>query len=265
MITTSALVLRRSDWRDYDRMVTLLSPTMGRVEAVVRGVRRPRSPLIGAAELFCAGEFTLSESKGRYTVTACQVQESNYPLREDVDKLTHGAYYLHLLALAALPGEPSEEMFFLSLKALAFLGYSALPSELTTAAFELHYMKLLGQAPGVDKCVVCGRSLAPGGVPESQDGAPAQIHSHAPMWFSERLGGAVCAFCAPNAREALSQLSEGARRILLRVPATRFDVIDKLLGHPDWPEAAAHARRFISDRMEQFPRVLPALMTGENP
>ncbi len=266
MITTSALVLRRSDWRDYDRMVTLLSPTIGRVEAVVRGVRRPRSPLIAAAELFCAGEFTLIESKGRYTVTGCQVQESNYPLREDVDKLTHGAYLLHLIALAALPGEPSEDLFFLSLRALAFLSYSTLPPELVTAAFELHYMKLLGQAPGVDKCVVCGRGLAPGDVPVIQDGAPAQSqNSHAPMWFSERLGGAVCASCARAARESLSPLSEGARRILLRVPATRFDVIDKLLGHPDWPEAAAHARRFISDRMEQFPRVLPALMTGENP
>jgi DNA repair protein RecO (recombination protein O) len=63
MITTSALVLRHSDWRDYDRMVTLFSPTMGRVEAVVRGCRRPRSPLIHAAQIFNAGEFTISEAK----------------------------------------------------------------------------------------------------------------------------------------------------------------------------------------------------------
>jgi recombinational DNA repair protein (RecF pathway) len=229
-------------------------------------------------------------------VTACQVQESNFPIREDVVRLTHGAYYLHLINLAALPGEPSEELFLLSLKALAFLSYSSLPPELVTAAFELHYLKLLGQAPGVDKCVVCGRDLSasagnsasgsssPGGGYASCEssgsagssasgssgstGNPSVIRSApagvpGPLWFSERLGGAVCASCARDAREALVPLSEGARRILLRVPATRFDVIDKLLGHPDWPEAAAHARRFISDRMEQFPKVLPALATGE--
>ncbi len=253
MITTKAMVLRRSDWRDYDRMVTLFSPDMGRVEAVVRGCRRPRSPLINAAEPFCAGEYTLSEEKGRFTVTACQVQESNFPIRQDVDKLTHGAYYLHLTGLAALPGEANEELFLLTLKALAFLSYSTLPPELITAAFELHFLQLSGQAPRVDRCVTCGRDVS----------TPAG--SSGPLRFSERLGGAVCGRCALDAREPLSPLSEGARRILLKVPKTRFDVIDKLLGHPDWPEAAAHARRFISERMEQFPKVLPGLMTGDRP
>ena len=247
MITTKALVLRRSDWRDYDRMVTLLSPDMGRVEAVVRGCRRPRSPLMNAAELFCAGEYTLVESKGRFTVTSCQVQESNFPIRQDPDKFIHACYYLHLLGLAALPGEESGGLFQLALKALAFLSYSSLPPELTTAAFELHYLGLMGQAPRMDHCVVCAREAS------------------GPAAFSERLGGVVCPSCAREAREPLSPLSEGARRILLKVPKTRFDVIDLLLGHSDWPEAAAHARRFISERMEQFPKVLPTLVTGDRP
>ncbi len=259
MITTKALVIRRSDWRDYDRMVTLLSPDMGRVEAVVRGCRRPRSPLMNASEPFCAGEYTLVESKGRYTVTSCQVQESNFPIREDPDKFIHAAYYLHLLGLAALPGEEAGELFQLALKALAFLSYSSLPPELTTAAFELHYLGLMGQAPRMDHCVVCAREVsAPAGnsVASGRSG---------PAAFSARLGGAVCPSCASAAREPLSPLSEGARRILLKVPKTRFDVIDKLLGHSDWPEAAAHARRFISERMEQFPKVLPKLVTGDYP
>ncbi len=241
MITTKALVLRRSDWRDYDRMVTLLSPEMGRIEAVVRGCRRPKSPLINAAEPFCAGEFSLVEARGRHTVTGCQVQECYFPLREDYVKLTHGVYYLHLLSLSALPGEACQDMFLLALKALAFLSYSDLPPELTTAAFELHYMAHLGQAPRMGECVSCGCAL------------------RGPAAFSERLGGGLCAGCARLSPEKPAPLSEGARRILLRVPATRFDVIDKLLGHPDWPEAAAHARRFIAERMEQYPRVLPEL------
>jgi len=261
MITTKALVLRRSDWRDYDRMVTLLSPTMGRVEAVVRGCKRPRSPLMNAAELFCAGEYTLVEAKGRYTVTSCQVQESNRPIREDLDKLTHASYYLHLLGLAALPGEESEELFQLALKALAFLSYSHLPPELTTAAFELHYLGLMGQAPRMDHCVICAREVsAPAAAGRSGHGG-----SPGAAAFSARLGGAVCPDCAHEAREPLSPLSEGARRILLKVPKTRFDVIGLLLDHSDWPEAAAHARRFISERMEQFPKVLPALATGDRP
>ncbi len=238
MIVTKALVLNRNDWRDYDRIVTLLSPTLGRVEAVARGCRKHKSPLMNAAERFAAGEFTLMEAHGRYTITGCEISESFYPLRGDVDKLTAGAYILHLLLQAALPGQPSEPLFLLALKALAFLSYGELPAFLVVAAFELHYLHLGGQAPRVDSCVVCGRAF---------DGEKSR--------FDARLGGAACLNC-PSIGKALSH---GARRILLRVPLTRFEVIDKLVGHPDLAEAAAHTRRFMQERMETPPRQWPPL------
>ena len=52
LLTTAALVLRRADYGDYDRMVTLLTPAHGRLDAVARGCRRPKSPLTNAAEPF---------------------------------------------------------------------------------------------------------------------------------------------------------------------------------------------------------------------
>lgn len=242
MLITDALVLRRSDYRDYDRMVTLLSPTMGRIEAIVRGCKKPRSPLMNAAEPFCAGEYTIISTKGRASVTGCQIHESFYNLRGDYDRLVHGAYYLHLLLLAALPEQPCGELFHLGLRALAHLNYGALPPELVTAAFEMHYMALLGQSPRVDECVRCGRPM---------QGVRAR--------FDEALGGAVCEGCATGGYP----LSEGARRILLKAPRVRFDACEKLEDRPEWPEAAAHIRRFVSYRIEQFPRQLPELYTGE--
>lgn len=242
MLVTDALVLRRSDYRDYDRMVTLLSPTMGRVEAIVRGCRRPRSPLMNAAEPFCAGEYTLLPAKGRLSVTGCAIRESFYELRADYDKLVHGAYYLHLLSLAALPDTPSRELFDLGLQALAHVSYGDLPPELVTAMFEMHYMALMGQSPRVDECVRCGRPMA------GENGA-----------FNEALGGAVCSACARGA----SPLSEGARRILLKAPRARFQTVSQLVDRAEWPEAAAHIRRFVSYRVEQFPRQLPELYTGD--
>ena len=48
MPVADALVLNHVNYRDYDRMVTLLSPTLGRVDAVARGCRKPKSPLMNA-------------------------------------------------------------------------------------------------------------------------------------------------------------------------------------------------------------------------
>ena len=54
VITTPGLVLRRADYSDYDRMVTIFSPEMGRLDAIARGCRRPKSPLVNAVETFTA-------------------------------------------------------------------------------------------------------------------------------------------------------------------------------------------------------------------
>ena len=58
-IVTHAVVLRRADYRENDRMLTLFSPTLGRIDAICRGCRRQKSPLMAASEVFCAGEYVL--------------------------------------------------------------------------------------------------------------------------------------------------------------------------------------------------------------
>ena len=68
VLTTDALVLRRADYADYDRMVTLLTPEHGRLDAVARGCRRPRSPLVNAVEPFISGEFQLFRKGERYSI-----------------------------------------------------------------------------------------------------------------------------------------------------------------------------------------------------
>ena len=97
MLTTAGLVLRRADYGDYDRMVTLLTPAHGRMDAVARGCRRAKSPLTNAAEPFISGEFQLFQKGERYAIEQCQVREGFYELRTDYERLVHGAYWLRLL------------------------------------------------------------------------------------------------------------------------------------------------------------------------
>ena len=70
-LITDALVLRHSDYGDYDRMVTLFSPEYGRIDAIARGCRRPKSPLVNAVEPFTSGEFQLYCRRDRYSIDQC--------------------------------------------------------------------------------------------------------------------------------------------------------------------------------------------------
>ena len=100
-VTTQAIVLRHADYREHDRMLTLLSPSMGRVEALCRGCKRPQSPLLAASEWFALGEYVLYAGKGRMTVTSCSLTESFFPLRADWDKLKYATYLLSIAEAAA--------------------------------------------------------------------------------------------------------------------------------------------------------------------
>lgn len=228
-LITDALVLRHSDYGDYDRMVTLFSPEYGRIDAIARGCRRPKSPLVNAVEPFTSGEFQLYYRRDRYSIDQCQIKESFYELRTDYDRLVHGMYWLKLLDAAIMAEAPAPDLFLITLRALAHLNYSDLPPALLTMAFEMHFMAQLGFAPRMNQCVQCGRAI---------DGDAR---------FDARLGGAVCLNCSSMA----PFISNGARRIMMKLPRTQYDKVALLDGHPDWPEAARLFRIYVNRRIHQ--------------
>lgn len=236
-LSTPALVIRRSDYSDYDRMVTLFSPMHGRIDAIARGCRRPKSPLLNACEPFTSGEFQLYQKGERFTLEQCQISESFYELRTDYDRLQHGVYWLKLLDASVMPDVPMENLFLITLQALAHLNYSDLPTEMLTMAFEMHLMAQLGYAPRVDVCLKCGRSI---------DG-----DAH----FDAECGGCVCLNCPSPA----PFVSNGARRVMLKLPRTRFEQVKHLDGYPDWQEAARLFRAYVDSRimMQKFAPPLP--------
>ncbi|NLZ89977.1 MAG: DNA repair protein RecO, partial [Clostridiales bacterium] len=71
--TTQAIVLRRVDYRDNDRILTLLTPERGRLDVLARGCRRPKSPLLAASELFSMGEYVLYKGRGHAFIVSCEL------------------------------------------------------------------------------------------------------------------------------------------------------------------------------------------------
>ena len=236
-LSTPALVIRRADYGDYDRMVTLFSPRMGRVDAIARGCKKPKSPLLNACEPFVNGEFQLFQKGERFSIEQCQITESFFELRMDYDRLQHGVYWLKLLDAAVMPDVEMPDLFLIALRALAHLNYSELPPEMLTMAFEMHLTAQLGYAPRVDACQKCGRPI---------DGDAR---------FDAERGGCVCLSCPSGA----PYMTNGARRIMLKLPRTRFDQVRLLDGHPDWPEAARLFREYVNLRipMQKFAPPLP--------
>lgn len=159
-ITTKGIVLRYANYRDHDRMLTLLSPQYGRVAALSRGCRRPKSALMPASELFVTGEFVLYMQNERCTLTSCALDDTFYPLRLEPYRLTCASYMTALCSAAAQPGQSAAELYALLLKGLYYLAYDSEADALsTTTAFLLLFADATGYRPRLSRCAHCRTPL----------------------------------------------------------------------------------------------------------
>ncbi len=83
-IKTDAIVLQSIDYKDNDKLLTLFSPTLGKITVGIRGVKKPKAKLAFSAQPFCFAEYVLAEKGGRYTVTGAYLHESFFSLRYDI-------------------------------------------------------------------------------------------------------------------------------------------------------------------------------------
>ena len=88
---TLAIVLRRTDFGEADRIVNLLTPS-GKVSAMARGVRKPKSKLAGGIEFFALNEIVLIEGKSEMrTLSSARMREFFGEILKDFER-TEFAY-----------------------------------------------------------------------------------------------------------------------------------------------------------------------------
>ena len=95
--TTDAIVLSRFDLGEADRVLTLITPGIGKLKAIAKGVRRPTSRLGGSLEPFA--ELTVALARGRTfdVVTQVSVGHAWLNLRDSLESAAT-AWYLAELA-----------------------------------------------------------------------------------------------------------------------------------------------------------------------
>lgn len=140
---TKAIVLRRTNYGEADRIVQLLTPD-GRRGVMARGVRKEKSKLAGGIELFAVSDVVIGEGKGDLGVlTSAKLDHFYRHILEDYDRLQFGYQAVKLVARASeAVDEP--EWFDLLQETLAGLDVLTVPLPLIEAWFYMRYAMLLG-------------------------------------------------------------------------------------------------------------------------
>lgn len=140
---TKAIVLRRTNYGEADRILQLITPD-GRRSVMARGVRKEKSKLAGGIELFAVSDIVVGEGKGDLGVlTSAKLDHFYRHILEDYDRLQFGYMAVKLVARASeTVDEP--EWFDLLQETLAGLDVPTIPLPLVETWFYMRYAALLG-------------------------------------------------------------------------------------------------------------------------
>jgi DNA repair protein RecO (recombination protein O) len=117
-VKTDAIVLKAVDYKDNDKILTLFSPSLGRITAGIKGVKKPKAKLSFAAQPFCFCEYILAEKGGRYTVTGAYLHESFFDLRTDIYKFYTACAAAELCQILVRENDEEECIFIAFIECL---------------------------------------------------------------------------------------------------------------------------------------------------
>ncbi|TME35223.1 MAG: DNA repair protein RecO [Chloroflexi bacterium] len=209
---TEGIVLRSMDLGEADRVLTVLTPRLGKLRVVAKGIRRPRSRLGGGLEPFSDVQLVLAIGRTFDVVTQIAIEDPHLGLRDDL-QATAEAWYLVELADRFCEGNAdSHGPFVLLAQGLAALDApeGAIAREAVARWFELHLLDTMGFRPELTRCIECGAEIEPTG-----------------NAFSPVAGGVLGPECAHAALGAV-RISPGALKVLRHLQRSELTEVLRL-------------------------------------
>ena len=206
---TEAIIIKKTKLKEADRILTLYTPHLGKIQAVARGVRRPRSKLSGHLELITHSLVSLARGRNLDTVTGGQTITSFLTVKSDLWLTSCALYVTELVNQFTADHIENEGLFRLLLETMKQLCQAG-DKELTLRYFELHLLHKVGYQPQLRKCVACRAQLKP------------TTNS-----FSPNLGGMLCPDCSPN-QPTSYPVSVNAQKVLRLFQNSADSVIARL-------------------------------------
>ena len=152
-VTTKAVALRSTDYKENDKMVLLYSLEYGKISVQAKGVRKQSAKLKYASDQFCFGQYELVKTNDRFTLKTCDQLESFFALREDIVAYYAACVVAECLVNYTEEGQSEPKVFVATLKALQALVSGVEP--LTVALkFVLDFLRFAGFGLDFSHCVV---------------------------------------------------------------------------------------------------------------
>ena len=156
-IVTKGVVLRETETKEADKILTLLTADRGKISVIARGVRRKSCKYAACAQQLVYSEWTLYQKGEWYYANEGATAELFNGLRTNLEALALGCYFAELTETVTAPEVPAGALLPHLLNGLYALSALQKPPALVKPAFEIKLLCLAGYEPLADSCAYCGR------------------------------------------------------------------------------------------------------------
>jgi DNA repair protein RecO (recombination protein O) len=173
-----AIILKSEKFKEKDKIIRLLT-TKGKINCIVKGIRKTAHKYCSNLEIFSKQKIFLCKSKTNSLsiLTNAKILDSNYMLRQDIEKFTTACMVIELIdTMIPFNEEFSEDIFELVNKTLTYIETEK--KDLLISWFFLQLLNILGYKLEFDECIICSKNL-----------------SNKKIILDPRRGGVLCDTC----------------------------------------------------------------------
>lgn len=156
-IKVSGIIISENSLGDSDKMLTMLTPNIGKISCVAKGAKRPKSLLMAGSQFLCFGEYILYKSQDIYTINSCEPIEVFYNIRTDLDKLNYASHITKIINDVTTENQNNYNILKLFLNTLYTISETDKDLDFILSIFKFRLLKVLGFSPNVSECTGCNK------------------------------------------------------------------------------------------------------------
>lgn len=158
-LKTQGLVIRQTNYKEADKILTVLTKEHGKITVKATACRRKNSKLMGTAQFLVYSDMTLFEKNEKYTLKEAMTSEQFLGLREEVTLVSLASYFAEVMESVAQEGIAQPELLSLILNSMYALEQLKKPERQVKAGFEVSLMCHLGYEPQLEHCAICHEEM----------------------------------------------------------------------------------------------------------
>ncbi len=231
-IKTKGIILVEHNMGDFDKMLTMLTPGMGKISCAARGAKRFRSSLLAGSQFLCFGEYVLYKTNSTYYINSCEPIEIFYNIRKDLKKLEYASFITKIIIDVTNENENSYKILQLYLNTLYMISETDKDLEFIVSVFKIKLMSIIGFMPNVRFCGNCTKT-------ENLE------------FFSLKDNGFKCINCAKIDKSCIHMEKATMQAIKYIAIAPPKKVFSFNIGEEASKELSIIAKLYLNDKLEK--------------